>query len=326
MSLLGGIIGAVGALGSGVASIFGAKENRRAQQETNRANIELAKYQNEWNLQQWNRENAYNTPAEQMKRLRQAGLNPNLAYGHGTVDNVAASSPSAAQMKVEPYLGNSQDIQSTISNILSGLQAYESYKQSQTQTELGKSQVDYLKADVLNKRVQTEKLFEEKLGLSYDNYVKKELREYNIDMFKLQMDDARANISVKNAQSDVHKLSLSFTKKQMELIAQQIQKVKQEVSNLKTTNNHTRELITREKLDNALRKQGINPNDPLLYRMLAQAIQDPHYGIELVTNLRSLGVELAKKSVDGTLETLEHWWNKLRPGSDKSAPHGWKIN
>ena len=41
---------------------------------TNKANKELAEQQNEWNLQQWHRENAYNHPAEQAKRLKEAGL------------------------------------------------------------------------------------------------------------------------------------------------------------------------------------------------------------------------------------------------------------
>lgn len=34
--------------------------------------------QNSWNLDQWNRENAYNSPLEQRKRLDEAGLNPNF--------------------------------------------------------------------------------------------------------------------------------------------------------------------------------------------------------------------------------------------------------
>lgn len=272
---------------SGLSSIYGASQNRKAQNSANATNLQLARYQNQWNIEQWHRENAYNHPIEQMRRLSQAGINPNLAFSNGTINNVSASSPQAAQAKVTPYLGHTQDVQSVVANVLTGLQAYEQFKQTQLQTKLGESQVDFLKADILNKRAQTEKLFEEKMGLTYDNYVKKELRDFNIDMFKIQMDDARANISLKNAQTDVHRLSLSYTSKQMELIAENISKVKQEVKNLKTTNEYTRELIEREKLDNALRKQGINPSDPILYRMLGKALQDPDYGVELVSNLRN---------------------------------------
>ena len=34
-------------------------------------------------LDDWNRQTLYNSPIEQMKRLKEAGLNPNLVYGSG---------------------------------------------------------------------------------------------------------------------------------------------------------------------------------------------------------------------------------------------------
>ena len=60
---------------------------------TNRRNEELAEQQNEWNLQQWRRENAYNDPRNQIARLAAAGINPALAYANGDLMNEAASSP-----------------------------------------------------------------------------------------------------------------------------------------------------------------------------------------------------------------------------------------
>lgn len=47
----------------------------------NYASRKATKAQNEWNLAQWERENAYNHPSEIMKRYQEAGLNPNLIYG-----------------------------------------------------------------------------------------------------------------------------------------------------------------------------------------------------------------------------------------------------
>lgn len=69
---------------------------------TNSANMQLAKYQNEWNLAQWHRENEYNSPKATMTRLVEAGLNPR------TIEDVqgfanAANSPQAAEMKYQPY-------------------------------------------------------------------------------------------------------------------------------------------------------------------------------------------------------------------------------
>lgn len=63
-------------------------------QKTREYNLNLAKMQNQWNLEQWNRENDYNTPEAQMQRLADAGLNPDLFYQNGVSGMTAASSPS----------------------------------------------------------------------------------------------------------------------------------------------------------------------------------------------------------------------------------------
>ena len=61
---------------SGLAGNISANKNidkqiaaQREENEKNREyNLNLAKLQNQWNLEQWNRENAYNTPAAQRAR------------------------------------------------------------------------------------------------------------------------------------------------------------------------------------------------------------------------------------------------------------------
>lgn len=95
------IVSGLGSLASGIGSMFGRNKNIdkqiKAQQEENEKNrqwnLSLAKQQNMWNIDQWNRENAYNDPAAQMARLRNAGLNPDLMYQNGTSGLTAASSP-----------------------------------------------------------------------------------------------------------------------------------------------------------------------------------------------------------------------------------------
>lgn len=42
----------------------------------------------------WNMNNAYNSPTQQMKRLKDAGLNPNLVYGNGSVVGNTSHQPS----------------------------------------------------------------------------------------------------------------------------------------------------------------------------------------------------------------------------------------
>lgn len=79
--------------------------NYLAQSSANKTNIELANKANQWSLEQWQRENAYNSPSAQVQRLHQAGINPGLMYGDGGMMNEAASSPAVTPgTGVRPYL------------------------------------------------------------------------------------------------------------------------------------------------------------------------------------------------------------------------------
>lgn len=85
-------------IASGIGSFVQQKRNlnkylnfqREENEKTRDYNLNLAKQQNQWNLDQWNRENEYNTPVAQMSRYKSAGLNPDLMYGQ---QNLSAASP-----------------------------------------------------------------------------------------------------------------------------------------------------------------------------------------------------------------------------------------
>lgn len=87
--------GAVGAISSAIGGSSQNKANLQAVRETNNANMELAKYQADRNLDLWNLNNEYNTPAAQMQRYLDAGLNPNLIYGNGSSSAGNSSSPAS---------------------------------------------------------------------------------------------------------------------------------------------------------------------------------------------------------------------------------------
>ena len=80
-------IAAGASLGSSLISNAGAK---RRQNLANKQNVEF-----------WNMQNAYNTPKQQMARLKDAGLNPNLIYGSGSANTGVAG--SIAPSKAAPY-------------------------------------------------------------------------------------------------------------------------------------------------------------------------------------------------------------------------------
>lgn len=60
---------------------------------TNQWNYAMAQEQNAWNISQWERENEYNKPVNQLARLSEAGINPLLL---DKWQSVSANSPQAA--------------------------------------------------------------------------------------------------------------------------------------------------------------------------------------------------------------------------------------
>lgn len=86
--LISGVISTIGNL-IGVSSTNST--NTENVQSANAANRLLAHQQNQFNVSQWNQENAYNSPEQQMARFRAAGLNPSLVYGQ---QNLAGNSPN----------------------------------------------------------------------------------------------------------------------------------------------------------------------------------------------------------------------------------------
>lgn len=76
----------IGAIVGGLGSLAGSMIGANAQRQANIQNMQLAKYQNNWqtaenekayarSVEMWNMQNQYNSPTAQMSRLRQAGLN-----------------------------------------------------------------------------------------------------------------------------------------------------------------------------------------------------------------------------------------------------------
>ncbi|QXP08007.1 MAG: DNA pilot protein [Arizlama microvirus] len=73
-------------LASAGVGIYGAASSAGAQRRVNEQNIKFSRdamhQQRQWALDDWNMNNAYNSPLQQMQRFKEAGLNPHLIYGN----------------------------------------------------------------------------------------------------------------------------------------------------------------------------------------------------------------------------------------------------
>lgn len=100
----------IGAAIAGGAALLGGALNRRGSKKAT------------------NEMNKYNSPAKQMQRLKDAGLNPNLMYGTGTVGN------QPAPRNIQYDLGNAAS---------EGLNQYQSMRLNKAQSELYEAKVQY---------------------------------------------------------------------------------------------------------------------------------------------------------------------------------------
>lgn len=89
-------VAAITAAGALVSQGANAYATGRMNKKNRKWNEEMYRRQRNDALVDWNTQNEYNSPVEQMKRLKAAGLNPNLVYGDG------ANSPSANIRSADP--------------------------------------------------------------------------------------------------------------------------------------------------------------------------------------------------------------------------------
>lgn len=201
MSIVGGIISGVGSLLGGLGS---SAMNNKAVQDTNKANMEIAKYQAQWQQQEnekayqrslnmWNLQNEYNSPTQQMARIRAAGLNPNLVYGNGVTGNSSGSTPQYEPAKfnaptMQAYRGWNLGISDAISQFL----AYRTVK----------SQVDNMEAQnsLIRQQTATEATKQANIAAStsrseFDLNMAKELKDVSVSSAIADMNQKQAGAS-----------------------------------------------------------------------------------------------------------------------------------
>lgn len=98
-------------IGNAVGGLFAAKQNREAQININRDQLQYAKEsydkQRADALADRDYSNAFNSPSQQMQRYKEAGLNPNLIYGSATNSTsavVRGSTPGNYSPKAPEYI------------------------------------------------------------------------------------------------------------------------------------------------------------------------------------------------------------------------------
>ena len=209
---LGTIIGGIGGAAiSAIGSFFGNRRNRKASREAFERESKFAREerlaQQEWIEQMYEKNNSYNSPAAQMQRLKDAGLNPDLMYSRGDVGNATApEAPAQAatpRFNVIPTNTYGQTAQIAAESGLKAAQA----RLADSQSKKTDTEESLLTADYLLRKARTESDIELNHSTIYVNHELGQLNhaEAEVAAKKLQeidvaMSEARERISTMKAQ------------------------------------------------------------------------------------------------------------------------------
>lgn len=159
----------------------------------NASSISSQQRQNRYNREMWNMENEYNKPINQMNRLREAGVNPNMAFASGTGANTSAHFATSAGRDTSGLGNGFQHGLDNLLNVKQTLQNLRIAREAQSNaTRETDASISVKKAEASRIRAETERLKRE----NYYNQGGSERDPFFLRMFK------RSNRAVKKAVRD----------------------------------------------------------------------------------------------------------------------------
>lgn len=245
----------------------------------NIANVRISEKQYERQradaLEFWNMQNEYNSPAAQMQRFKDAGLNPNLIYGRGeSGQSGAISVPNVNPPNLrEPHVGTS-----TRAEVMPLLLAQADLRIKNAQANNLEVQNDVIKQDALLRAFQAKRA-----GFDYD--FENELRDTSLDY-------RRESLRGAMIQNDV---AMNRDAREAAMNATSIQEAAERILSMQSNRaldpyrarqmgadtDRSRELIRQlikdgvlKDLDIRLRRMNINPQDPIWARIVGGLLSD----------------------------------------------------
>lgn len=263
---LGLITGGLSAGASALGSLFSSGQNKKNVKRTIQAQKEMQEYEWQQNLALYNYNNAYNTPSAQMERLQEAGLNPNLVYGNGSVSGNTSGQLPRYDASQPDYRGQ----QSQSGEFLGALSTYLDYA---TKT----AQIDNLKATNEMIQEQTAGVEIENARRSFDLGLEEELRDSSVlsrwsNAYKSQAEygtaQNRMQISAveERIAKETYPQAIEMVQERLNLLRKQGRNIDQD-SLIKIQ----QELAMR--LQNEYRELGVTDGDNIAFRVLARVLQ-----------------------------------------------------
>lgn len=200
------------------AGVLGNIFNLAGQSQYNTANMELAQYQYEKNLEMWHRQNEYNLPINQIARLRQAGLNPVLAMSNGQTQNVSAPPPQYNKPELTPYQVDSSGLAGIGQTIMEA-------KYREKQMQLMENQIQLTAAKQATELLKA--VTENWKGVNLFNK-----NSYLMDAYPIMLKALGANLDLMGARKEQVESSTQLTQEEIKQMPMRLAYLKAEIRNM----------------------------------------------------------------------------------------------
>lgn len=256
------------------AAIIGAGINAFSQgkmnQKTRQWNEKMYGIQRQHALDDWAMQNAYNSPEQQMMRLKAAGLNPNMVYGSGSVANSTQSPRSSSTGSWNPQSPDFGSI--ATSGIFAGLDM----EIKQQQLDNLKTQKTVMDTDVLRKTADIANLNVKTERGKFDLGLVSDLRNTTLTTAQENLRNIRARTDVALAANEraIVTQGQSLRESAERILNMRLQRAKSsaEISQIQANIANLRRSGALQELDIAQRKLGINPNSNTAVQMVGRLI------------------------------------------------------
>lgn len=247
-----------GLVGQGINAISQGSINKKTRQY----NREMYAQQRKDAISDFNMQNAYNSPQAQMERLKSAGLNPNLVYGATAPGNSSGQihsatpqgwSPKAPQFDLGSPMAQYFSI-ATQSAQLDNLQAINDKIKAETALIASRGTLTSAEAS-----------YADSLASSKANLASSKAGTANLDYY---IKEATYQLEA-NAKAEGYKTSEKESMEKFTRVARMLdldERIKRGIAEGKGLDN------TLKSLDVDLKKNGINPNDPIVLRILGRFV------------------------------------------------------
>lgn len=257
-------------------------------------------------LADWTMQNEYNSPASQMARLREAGLNPNLVYGKGA-DNTAMAVRSTDTKSWNP------SVPAIDANPSNALMTYYDVQMKQAQIDNLKVANTVQTQEAILKAAQTAGILQSTKSGEFDLGLKSDLRQYTMDAAKenLRKLTSGTDIMLQQNERDAAMNSSNLMEAMERVLTLRANRVNTEAEREKIY--QSIELLKKEnrikRLDAQLADENVRPGENLFMQVLRDALNYVTEGAK--------GKGFIEKGVDKVKEKLE--WDK--PWKERS----WRL-